>query len=51
MKNDGKCIRVHEKDFEEYIQNGWQFGGLSRKGKYKNRIRPHKYNVKKKAVN
>lgn len=37
MNKDGKCIRVHEKDFEEYTQNGWQFGGLSRKGKYKNR--------------
>lgn len=37
MNKDGKCVRVHPKDFDEYLNNGWVFGGLSRKGKYKNR--------------
>lgn len=39
MNKEGKCVRVHPEDFEKYLQDGWQFGGLSRKGKYKNRKR------------
>lgn len=42
MNKDGKCIRVHPEFFEEYLQNGWTFGGLSRLGKYKNRRRSFK---------
>lgn len=40
MMNNGKnCHRVHPEDFERFLQEGWVFGGLSRKGKYKNRKR------------
>ena len=40
MMNNGKnCHRVHPEDFEKFLQEGWTFGGLSRKGKYKNRKR------------
>ena len=31
MNKDGKCIRVHPVDFDKYLQEGWQFGGLPRK--------------------
>lgn len=37
MNKDGICIRVHPEDFEFYLNQGYVFGGLSRKGKYKNR--------------
>ena len=37
MNKDGICKRVKPKDFEPYLQDGWKFGGLSRKGKYKDR--------------
>lgn len=37
MNKDGKCIRVHPNEFYKYLSDGWKFGGLSRKGKYKNR--------------
>lgn len=38
MMNNGKdCRRVHPEDFEKFLKEGWIFGGLSRKGKYKNR--------------
>lgn len=37
MHKDNICIRVHENDFEYYLNQGYVFGGLSRKGKYKNR--------------
>lgn len=38
MMNKGDvCKRVHPEQFDEYLSNGWVFGGLSRKGKYKNR--------------
>ena len=37
MHKDNICIRVHEKDFSYYLEQGYTFGGLSRKGKYKNR--------------
>lgn len=31
MNKDNKCIRVHEKDFQKYLNDGWIFGGLPRK--------------------
>lgn len=37
MNKAGKCIRVHPEDFDQYLSEGWKFGGLSRVGKYKNR--------------
>ena len=37
MNKGGKCIRVHPEDFEKYLNDGWVFGGNSRKGKYANR--------------
>lgn len=38
MMNNGEiCKRVHPGDFETFLQKGWVFGGLSRRGKYKNR--------------
>lgn len=37
MNKDGLCKRVHPEDFDKYLKDGWVFGGLSRKGKYKNR--------------
>ena len=41
MMNNGEvCRRVHPRDFEAFLQEGWTFGGLSRKGKYKNRHQP-----------
>lgn len=39
MNKDGECVRVHPENFDEFLQSGWQFGGLSRKGKYINRKR------------
>lgn len=37
MNKDGVCKRVHPENFNEYLDNGWKFGGLSRKGKYTDR--------------
>lgn len=37
MHKDNVCIRVHPEKFDYYLNDGWVFGGLSRKGKYKNR--------------
>lgn len=37
IKKDGKCIRVRPEQLEQYLLNGWELGGLSRKGKYVNR--------------
>ena len=37
MNKNGICIRVHPEHFQEYLDDGWEFGGLPRKGKYKNR--------------
>lgn len=34
-----ECHRFHPEEFEQKLQEGWKFGGLSRKGKYKNRQR------------
>lgn len=31
MNRDGVCIRVHPEDFEAYLNDGWNFGGLPRK--------------------